>query len=372
MSEREAQVLDTLPVEGAPTAGKLPAPGAQLRAAREAQNLTAPDIASRLHLDLRIIEALEADRYEDLRAPAYVCGYLRSYGRQVGLDGDALVRAYESRSGATLPPPLHPFQSQPTAQTDTSHSGVRLAALAVVVAVLGLAFSWWSAHAPAPGEAPIVAELPPDAPAAAGQTGSADVTERPPETDAGLTVAATGPQEAGAGDGIRGYTPPEDEANAAAPTGGQPDGPVTGESAPGGAPVAATTGAPGITPAAPETARAEAAAGGEGAPTAADAGEAVAPPPVAGQVSITIGLSAQSWVEVYDANDRRLFFNMASAGQTIATRGAGPLRVIIGNIRAARLSVEGRDIPLLPLARDGVARLQVTEAGAEPLPRPAR
>ncbi len=367
MTDRDPDLPDTVPTEGAAPA-RQPTPGTQLRSAREAMHLTAPDIAARLHLDLRIIEALEADRYEELRAPAYVCGYLRSYGRQVGLDGDTLVRAYETRAGQAPPPPLHPFPSQPAAQADTSHNGVRLAAVLVAVVVLGLAFVWWTARAPAPGEAPIVAELPADTPPpipVVGQAESGGVPYRYPIVDPAVVDSAGAPT----GDTSLAYRPSGEAATDAGTGDGVAPGAVASGVVPPGDDVAIGLD-PQATAANAEGVPATAASG-----SVAEAGTAAAGVTTAGgsgQVSITIGLSAQSWVEVYDANDRRLFFNMASGGQTIATRGDGPLRVIIGNIRAARLSVEGQDVPLLPLAREGVARLLVTQAGAEPLPRPAR
>ncbi|HAZ61869.1 MAG TPA: hypothetical protein DCY89_09885 [Gammaproteobacteria bacterium] len=374
MTDRDPDLPDSLPAEGTAPA-RQPTPGTQLRSAREAMHLTAPDISARLHLDLRIIEALEADRYEELRAPAYVCGYLRSYGRQVGLDGDTLVRAYETRSGLAQPPPLHPFPSQPAAQADTSHSGVRLAAVLVAIVVLGLAFVWWTARAPAPGEAPIVAELPADTPPPApvvGQAESGGVPYRYPIVDPSVVdPAAAG--DAPTGDTSLAYRPPGEPATDAgtgevAADAAAADAVAAGDAAVIGVESQATAAnAEGV----PTTAAAESLAEA-GDPAAVGATATTTATTGTGQVSITIGLSAQSWVEVYDANDRRLFFNMASGGQTIATRGDGPLRVIIGNIRAARLSVEGQDVPLLPLAREGVARLLVTQAGAEPLPRPAR
>jgi cytoskeleton protein RodZ len=352
--------------------------GATLRAAREAQKLTAQDIAARLNLDLRVITALEADHFEELRVPAYVRGYLRSYARQVGLDPDAMVRGFDALSAAPAPV-LHPFRSRPPAQTDTSHHGVRLATVAVVVVVLGLAFSWWRARDIAPGEAPIVAELPPGAsvpPPSVGEASSGGSSYRypvvnhdaPPGADAPPPLPAYTDAAAPIAAGESAYTPPAEGLDAApSPSGADaaPDSlaPAAGELPPvDGAQARAAVDA-----SADDAAALDA---GAAATTAAVADAAGVGSAAAGTVSIAVSLAGKSWVEIYDANDKRLFFNMASAGQTIATRGDGPLRVIVGNIRAARLSVGGRDIPLEPLAREGVARLLVTAEGAEPLRRP--
>lgn len=59
--------------------------GARLRAARESAGLSVSDVASRLKMPMRIIEALEAEDWERIGAPVFVRGQLRSYSRLLGL-----------------------------------------------------------------------------------------------------------------------------------------------------------------------------------------------------------------------------------------------------------------------------------------------
>ena len=78
--------------------------GARLRAARNQCNLQIEQVARELHLDARVITAIENDDQTALPEPIFVQGYLRSYARLVGLPADEMVRRYCAQG--TNPPPL--------------------------------------------------------------------------------------------------------------------------------------------------------------------------------------------------------------------------------------------------------------------------
>src|SRR3546814_17239578 len=59
--------------------------GQRLRAAREAAGLSAAEVASRLKTPSRLIEALESEEWDRIRAPVFVRGQLRSYSRPLRL-----------------------------------------------------------------------------------------------------------------------------------------------------------------------------------------------------------------------------------------------------------------------------------------------
>ena len=72
------------------TAAPAPAPrsiGERLRAGRERAGLSVAAAAEKLHLDNKVIEALEADRFAELGASVYVRGHLRRYADFVGEAG---------------------------------------------------------------------------------------------------------------------------------------------------------------------------------------------------------------------------------------------------------------------------------------------
>ena len=81
-------------------------PGRRLSDTRQAANLSLGEVASRLHLDLDTIRALEADDYDRLPAPTFVRGYLRGYARLLDLPPGPILEAFDQR-GLT-PPELVP------------------------------------------------------------------------------------------------------------------------------------------------------------------------------------------------------------------------------------------------------------------------
>jgi cytoskeleton protein RodZ len=80
-------------------------PGALLRMARKQRNLKVEQVAKELHLDTRIVTAMENDDQATLPEPIFVQGYLRSYARLMGLSADDIVNRY-SAQGRPNPPPL--------------------------------------------------------------------------------------------------------------------------------------------------------------------------------------------------------------------------------------------------------------------------
>jgi cytoskeleton protein RodZ len=84
--------------------------GQRLRAAREAAGLSVSDVASRLKMRSRIVEALEAEDWESIGAPVFVRGQLRSYSRLLGLP----VQPVQLASGVA---PIEPTRLVPRTQT---------------------------------------------------------------------------------------------------------------------------------------------------------------------------------------------------------------------------------------------------------------
>jgi cytoskeleton protein RodZ len=78
--------------------------GRRLAHAREARKLTIQKVADSLHLDVRMVEALERDDRAALPSPIFVKGYLRGYAGLVGLPAEELVSEYTALAGE--PPPL--------------------------------------------------------------------------------------------------------------------------------------------------------------------------------------------------------------------------------------------------------------------------
>lgn len=70
--------------------------GTLLRRARERQGLALADVADKTRISPRWIRALEDAQLDILPAPVFVSGYLRTYARLVGLDGQDLLERYQA------------------------------------------------------------------------------------------------------------------------------------------------------------------------------------------------------------------------------------------------------------------------------------
>lgn len=135
------------------SAEPLYSPGQSLRDARERAGLSQREVAERLNLTAGQIAALEADDHAALSGPTFVQGYLRAYGRLLGVAGDELVARYRaSLEGQSSP--RRPVRQRPT--LDCGHSQ-RYWGLALLALVLTGLWGWQQQRAEEP---PELAELP--------------------------------------------------------------------------------------------------------------------------------------------------------------------------------------------------------------------
>lgn len=122
----------------------VPAPrsiGERLRAGRDRSGLSMAAAAEKLHLDIKVIEALESDRFAELGASVYVRGHLRRYADFVGEPGAELVNLYSARAEARPPPPDLTQIPQAERRSDPRRLVTPLVGLGCAL-VLALAI-WW-------------------------------------------------------------------------------------------------------------------------------------------------------------------------------------------------------------------------------------
>lgn len=120
--------------------------GATLRDARRRYGLEVREVEERTKIRARYIRALENEDWETLPAPAYVRGFLRTYGQLLGLDGDMLADEYRrtygdapanNPSGSAASEPLLSERRRPGERRPPSR-GVIIAA--VIVGIVALIF----------------------------------------------------------------------------------------------------------------------------------------------------------------------------------------------------------------------------------------
>lgn len=130
-------------------------PGTLLKTAREARELSEREVADRLHLMPGYPAIIERDDYKALRHPAFARGYVKAYGKLVGVDEKRLLDAFDRLRAEEAPAPrkvrTRPAQLQST--------GLSVIIGLVLLVLLVVAIWWWrvvpEANAQATGYSPV-------------------------------------------------------------------------------------------------------------------------------------------------------------------------------------------------------------------------
>jgi len=126
-----------------------PGIGATLKDARRRLGMDIKEAEERTKIRTRYLRALEAEDWEVLPAPAYVRGFLRTYGQILGLDGGALAdryrRSFEEPAAAAVAPPEPVLRNRGGSGSRPPSRGGWIVAIAVaafvviaILAVIGL------------------------------------------------------------------------------------------------------------------------------------------------------------------------------------------------------------------------------------------
>lgn len=284
-------------------------PGGELKRAREARGMSVHQLAIELHVSDAMINAMERGDYAMLGEPVFVRGHLRNYARALGLPESEVLAAYDLTQHKPAMPVLQPIPHTGTMSPRAKEWSLRGATMTVIVVLLALLVAWWLRR-PEETAAPQPEAVVPAASLAA-------------------PVASTKPMAA--------LTDLADNTAAAAATKtpAKP-APVTAAKAPA--------------PAMPAKAAAV-------APHPAVTTPPV-PPGELAHVKFTLG--AASWVEVYDNNGKRIYYDLAPAGDNLELSGAGPLQVFLGNAPGVSVELEGAPFDIKPFLRaDNTARFKL-------------
>lgn len=304
--------------------------GAMLRARREALGLAQADVAHVVKLPPKRIDALEAERWDELPTGPYLRGFLRNVARALDLDATTLMDRVDaslvrSRSpdsilvGPTATNVRLPRRSGPA---DDRRGGRALVFGSVAFALIAALIAWSGTGS---FDRTLVA-------------GKAMIDER------SLTPHASGESV------VTAPLPPP--ATGVAPADPTPAGssplvvPAPGTSRPGSAVIGAATVPP----------VADASAASTLAPV-------TAPPPAAtasSSVSLAFHFMEDAWVEVRSADGKVLLKRLNSAGSEQEVDGQAPFSLIVGNAKGVALRFRGQPVDLGPFTRDQVARLTLS------------
>ena len=112
--------------------------GSTLEEARRAHGLKINDVSQQLRISIDYLSKLELGAFDELPAPAYVKGFLRSYGRFVALDPATLVMRYTALTAESAAMPTYKI---PVGARPPQRSAPVIASMLVVCA--GIAYGGW-------------------------------------------------------------------------------------------------------------------------------------------------------------------------------------------------------------------------------------
>jgi cytoskeleton protein RodZ len=113
-------------------------PGGMLRAERERRGYSVQHAAEEMHLDTRVIEALEANRFEALGAPVYARGHLRKYATILGLSPATVLSRYEALGGVPADPtPIPTTLATPVRVVERRRASKLPLWIAAAIAIVG-------------------------------------------------------------------------------------------------------------------------------------------------------------------------------------------------------------------------------------------
>ncbi|MFZ8198205.1 RodZ domain-containing protein [Alteromonas portus] len=88
-----------------------PSPGAMLKARRETLGLSQQDIADKLFLKAKQINDLESDVIDEKSSVTFTKGYVRNYAKQLGMNSQEVIEAFERYHNQTSVPSSEKLQS---------------------------------------------------------------------------------------------------------------------------------------------------------------------------------------------------------------------------------------------------------------------
>lgn len=117
-------------------------PGALIRAAREARQMSLETLADQTKLARNTLEALETDDFGALLEPVYVRGYYRKCAKVLDVPEDQLLAAYASRVTPSAPRMPAKIRLSPS-KGDGAGWLARLVSIVLLIGVIGVAVFLW-------------------------------------------------------------------------------------------------------------------------------------------------------------------------------------------------------------------------------------
>ncbi|RWT32024.1 RodZ domain-containing protein [Aeromonas caviae] len=288
-------------------------PGQLLRNAREQLGWTREQVASRIHLRLTLIAAIEADTYDKHTSHTFIRGYLRAYAKLVGIPEETILAAYE-KLGLTPPDNIDMQSFSRRSRQQANDSRLKVVTWLVILVLIGLSVAWWwqsTARRSAGDDALAATEM--------------SATVNTPEANVAPAVEVAEPVLPATSDAVSTQVV------------------VSGATAT--LPVVATD--------------ASAAVPTDVSGAVSTAESTTTEPAKAPQLKMSF--TADCWLDVKDANGKTLFSGLKKANDELVLEGPEPLRFIIGAPMAVNLEYQGKSFDMSRYNNGRTARFSLPQ-----------
>ena len=297
-------------------------PGQLIKQAREHSGLHIVALAAALKVPVRKLEALEANRWEELQDVTFVRALASSVCRHLKLDPAAVLHGLPAGVQVNLDLPqglgrAHMPQPAGVASNPVAGLGALVRWWPIALLLLGAGVLYF-----VPG---LPKFLTPQTSAVDANEGGVPTAKNP---EPGTVLSGQmPPMPTPSGDAILPAVPTVNGADASA------------------LPVPNTQASAGVQP--------DGTPGAAAQPATADSNKADA------ANVLTVRATAETWVEVVDATGRLRIQRVIKAGEVLDFSGATPYAVAIGRADSAQVSVRGQAFDVVAVSRNNVARFEV-------------
>lgn len=311
--------------------------GEQLKHLREQKNFSVQEIASRLKLEVRIIEAIENNDFEQLPAAIYARGYLRSYAKILDVDPEAMLSVYNS--DAPEPPEIIPEVKHST-QSSSSDKPMRAFTYLISLTMVILLVAWLYSNFiidkmnPADNSSDLT-----DVESSQGLSYTYPVIEHSSspyyraidsmEDESGVNELSE--NEALVNDSVAKQSASEENIEELIGISGEASADIATD---------------------PET---NIETRNEQSYPLVERSDNEGPD------SITLRLTEDSWIEVFDALENKVFVGLGHDGQVIYLKGTAPFSMLLGFAEGVSVEFNGERFDILPYTKRSVAQFNLGE-----------
>jgi cytoskeleton protein RodZ len=311
--------------------------GLQLMMAREKAGMTIDEAARALNLQEPVVEAIESSDFDKLPPIAFVKGYVRNYARLLDLSEEVVIRDFENELPRNLDKELQPRSFLPN-EADSQTPVIKLISMLIVVsAVIVFIYAIYSYYIEK-SETIEQANLSEQAEVLQPQT-DVPLVQPQAEIDEDQALVDEVLSASGEADTLEYEASSSDETLAESAT--------EVEELP------------------QQEAEAEIADASTAEFGSEPVDEKVMPvptvTPITGGDVLSISAEQESWAEIIDANDIRLFYGMIKPGNDLSLTGQVPFDVFLGNAPVVSLSLNDINIDMTKYIRsNNIAQFKVS------------